>query len=109
MQREDESKHDPPFSHGLYLSKQRNPSQICINNKKDKIIRGIFPSISVEKFPAFQVGLLVEIHPLLSSLKNKGSKVDGESLIKSAGQRGVLRSRSRIILRSSATAAVILR
>lgn len=64
MQREDESMHVPPFSQGLYLSTQRNPSQICINNKNDKIIHGIFPSISVEKFPAFQVGLSVEIHPL---------------------------------------------
>lgn len=62
------------------------PSQICIKNKNDKIIHGIFPSISVEKFPAFQVGLLVEIHPLLSSPKNKGSKIDGEFFIKSAGK-----------------------
>lgn len=81
------------------------PSQICINNKNDKIIHGIFPSIMVEKFPAFQVGLLVEIHPLLSSRKNKCSETDGDFFIKSAGKR---RSQSRIILRSSATAAVIL-
>lgn len=39
------------------------PSQICINNMSDRIIHGIFPSISVEKFPAFQDWLLVEIHP----------------------------------------------
>lgn len=76
-----------------------------MNNKNDKIIHGIFPSISVEKFPAFQVGLLVEIHPFLSCLKNKSSKVDGDFFIKSAGKRS---SQSRMILRSSATAAVIL-